>query len=258
MLRQGRDLSVEGLLRSNRWVHGPDFLWKNEDEWPKSLIVEEVPDDDVEVKNEKLCDSLKMKPVCNIVELLFLKISNWHKLKKTVAWLLRFKAWFCRKFQTSDKSNEEIQMGRITVKELQEAEKSVLVCIQHETFPEEIKLLNSQKPVKKSSPLYRLDTVIISGLLCIGGRLKNKPYGNDESRHPVILPKNNQVSDIIILYFHQISAHSGQEYVLSLLRKKYWIIEARLSVRRLVRSYFDCKRRCEVPDRKWQIYQQTE
>ena len=189
-----------------------------------------MPDDDVEVKKEVLCGSVKMKPVSNIVELLFLKISKWHELKKTVAWLLKFKAWFCRKFQTSGKSNEEIQTGRITVKELQEAETSVLVCIQHETFPEEIKLLNSQKPVKKSSPLYRLDPVIISGLLCIAGRLKNKPCSDDELRHPVILPKNNHVSDIIIRYFHQISGHSGQEYVLSLLREKYWIIKARLSV----------------------------
>ena len=118
-----RGLSVECLLGSNCWVHGPDFLWKNEDEWLKSLIVEEVSNDDVEVKKEVLCGSMKMKSVSNIGELLFLKTSNWHKLKKTVARLLRFKALFCRKFQTSSESNEEIQMGRITVKELQEAEK---------------------------------------------------------------------------------------------------------------------------------------
>ena len=49
-----RGLSVEGLLGSNHWIHGPDFLWKNEDEWLKSLIVEEVPDDDVEVKRSTL------------------------------------------------------------------------------------------------------------------------------------------------------------------------------------------------------------
>ena len=55
------------------------------------------------------------------------------------------------------------------------------------------------------------------------------------------------MSDIIIRYFHQISGHSGQEYVLSLLREKYWIIKARLSVRRLVCNCFDCKRRCKVP-----------
>ena len=101
----------------------------------------------------------------------------------------RFKAWFCRKFQTFGKSNEEIQMGKITVKELQEAEKSVLVYIQHETFREEIKLLNSQKPVKESSPFYRLDPVIFNGLLRIDGRLKNIPYGNDELRHPVIFQR---------------------------------------------------------------------
>ena len=65
------------------------------------------------------------------------------------------------------------------MKELKKAENSALVYIQRETFPEEIKLLNSQKPVKKSSPLYRLDPVIINGLLCI-----------------------NHVSDI--RYFHQI------------------------------------------------------
>ena len=62
-----------------------------------------------------------------------------------------------------------------------------------------------------------------------------------------ILPKNNHESDVIICYFHQISVHSGQKYVLSLLREKYWIIKARFSVHRLVRNCFDCKRLCEVP-----------
>ena len=44
-----------------------------------------------------------------------------------------------------------------------------------------------------------------------------------------------------------MSGHFGQEYVLSLIRDHFWNIQARVSVRRVVRSCFDCKRRCQLP-----------
>ena len=42
---------------------------------------------------------------------------------------------------------------------------------------------------------------------------------------------------------HQLSGHSGIDYVLSILRQKYWIVKARALVRKCLNGCFDCKRR---------------
>ena len=65
----------------------------------------------------------------------------------------------------------------------------------------------------------------------------------EEQRHPVILPKKHHVVDLIIRHYHLLSGHSGQEYVLSLIRKSFWIIKGRVTVRRIVNRCFGCRRR---------------
>ncbi|KAI0241412.1 hypothetical protein LSAT2_027954, partial [Lamellibrachia satsuma] len=50
-------------------------------------------------------------------------------------------------------------------------------------------------------------------------------------KHPAILPKKAHVSQLIISHAHQEVEHSGRNYVLSLLRQRYWIIRANAAVR---------------------------
>ena len=46
-----RGLSGAALLQQQRWIKGPQFLWKPETEWPQQpFAVGEVPDDDPEVR----------------------------------------------------------------------------------------------------------------------------------------------------------------------------------------------------------------
>ena len=59
-----------------------------------------------------------------------------------------------------------------------------------------------------------------------------------ERRHLVILPKNHHVVDLIVRHYHLLSGHSGQQYVLSLIRKSYWIIKGRV-----VNRCFSCRQR---------------
>ena len=136
----------------------------------------------------------------------------------------------------------------MSTEEIHEAESAILRCVQDEYFKEELKLLqSSQKSIRRSSSLSRLDPVIINGVICVGGHLSNVPYSSDEAKHQIILPKQHHVSDLVIRYYHRRSAHFGQEYVLACIRERFWIIKARTSVRRIIRSCFDCKRRCGKP-----------
>ena len=48
---------------------------------------------------------------------------------------------------------------------------------------------------------------------------------------------------VCLFYFHEKSGHSGREYVLALLREKFWLIRANSDVRSVLSSCFGCKRR---------------
>ena len=137
------------------------------------------------------------------------------------------------------------------------AEIEILKCVQRQSFREELSCLQNKetddkraksvqtdrrRPVKKSSSIVKLDPELRDGLLCVGGRLRHAPI-EEEQRHPVILPKKHHVVDLIIRHYHLLSGHSGQEYVLSLIRKSFWIIKGRVAVRRIVNRCFGCRRR---------------
>ena len=66
---------------------------------------------------------------------------------------------------------------------------------------------------------------------------------DSEAKHPVILPKTHHVVKLIVRYYHQAAGHSGLEYTLSLIRQRYWIINARSNIRNIVNTCVDCRRR---------------
>jgi len=88
--------------------------------------------------------------------------------------------------------------------------------------------------VKKSSSVFGLDPVLIDGIL------KSLPQ---DAKHQIILPKNHHVTNLIVRHYHLMSGHSGREYVLVLLRGKFWVIHANSVVRKLLAKCFDCRRR---------------
>ena len=59
----------------------------------------------------------------------------------------------------------------------------------------------------------------------------------------MILPKKHHVVDLIVRHYHLLSGHYGQEYVLSLIRKSFWIIKGRVAVRRVLSRFVGCRRR---------------
>ncbi len=102
--------------------------------------------------------------------------------------------------------------------------------------------------VKKTSPIFKLDPVLIDGLLRVGGRLQRATIPED-AKHQMIIPKSHHmhVTDLIVRHYHELSGHSGRDYMLSLLRGKFWIIHANSAVRRLLSRCVDCRKRDGSP-----------
>ena len=91
---------------------------------------------------------------------------------------------------------------------------------------------SNQNQLKKCSHIYKLGPVLKDGLIRVGGRLQHAP-----------IDSNEEVTKLIIDYYHHAAGHSGVEYTLSLIRQRYWIIGARSNVRNAVNTCFDCRRR---------------
>ena len=108
------------------------------------------------------------------------------------------------------------------VQEMQRAENGILVYVQRQAFPEELRVLDkatnssqdvdrsgAPKGVSRTSALYKLDPILQDGLLRVGGRLANADMSYD-AKHPVILPNRSTVSDLIIRGFHEEMGHFGR------------------------------------------------
>ena len=87
-----RGLSADMFLSQGRWLMGPEYLWKPEHMWPmQTEAFNDVPDGDPEVKMDvKVCMSSLGQQSCPLLEY-FQKCSSWIRLKKVVAWLLRYR-----------------------------------------------------------------------------------------------------------------------------------------------------------------------
>ena len=187
----------------------------------------------------------------------FSRFSQWYRLKKAIAWLLRMKPTRERNTQNLDSSSKNATLKSITVDELEKAEVTILKIVQADVFLDEINALkgfedsNNDKrfskrrttKLRKSSSVYRLDAFLGSdGLLRVGGRLRKCNEITTEMKHPILLPKTGHVTELIIRHTHENVAHGGRGLTLNLLRSKYWIINANSRVRNYISRCVECRK----------------
>jgi len=94
--------------------------------------------------------------------------SSWDSLRKTVAWLVRFKKY---SVGLLNKDPESIPKGPLTVREVIAAECVIVKAVQHDAFPAELAAIGqgvSEKKTKcvpQSSPIRNLNPFIAKGTL---------------------------------------------------------------------------------------------
>ncbi|XP_071094613.1 uncharacterized protein [Haliotis cracherodii] len=136
----------------------------------------------------------------------------------------------------------------LSILELKNAETAIVQVLQRKTYEQEFKALEAGKPIVRSSAIYRLEPMLSPmGVLCVGGKLRAAPVPV-ESKHNMILPRDNHITTLIVRHYHEVCGHSGKEYVLSLIRRRFWIPKGRKLVSKLLNSCVDCKRRQKSPN----------
>lgn len=241
-----RGLMASELTEDCRWVRGPDFLWQSEDNWPADCRPRSVSQEDPEVKTvlaTQRDDEAARGAACQTGVLPDpSRFSSWSRYRRTVAWMLRF----CRNL-TATRSAGQRGSGGLTAPELREAEAVIVRQLQSGAFSREIAALTRGTPIAGGSSLLSLSPQLDrDGLLRVGGRLGRSPLP-EETRHPLILPRNSRVTSLLITAAHEGLMHAGADHVLNELRQKYWIPRAREAVKKTVRSCVACRRRRARP-----------
>ncbi|XP_035989853.1 uncharacterized protein LOC118561756 [Fundulus heteroclitus] len=259
-----RGLSADSFMSCKRWINGPDFLRRPEQEWPEPFEPQPVCSEDPEVKRDILINAIDIQPHDATTKFVHY-FSSWAKLKISVAWLLKLKDIL---LSMSTKRKELMAMGPsvdasiaprrieeemrknraaickqvLTVKDISKAEVAIVCYSQHASFKEEIKdLQRGASVVKNTSDIYRLDPVLHQGLLRVGGRLSRSVLP-EEQKHPLILSKDQHVSKLILRDLHQQLGHAGRNHMLSALRERYWITCANSACRKILSECVVCRR----------------
>ena len=246
-----RGMCADTFIKCSNWIHGPEFLWKPEDEWPQNPL-EAMPltQDDLEVKRCTAVYSAVIKTQNNPTWQLLEYFSSWNKLKRAVVWYLNLRNLLLvlsvnRKIQgkvsphpqtrsQSKMLNSKRKAGknkpggqRISLDDLMKAEKAIVVFYQHQSYPEEIAKLEKTefvgKGLRRISTIYKLDPVLEDGVLRVG---LSKAAMPGDAKRPMILPEHIHVSTLILRHIHEQLGHGGRNHVLSQLRKRCWIVNA--------------------------------
>ncbi|XP_055604975.1 uncharacterized protein LOC129753201 [Uranotaenia lowii] len=155
--------------------------------------------------------------------------------------LIRSTAYWMRLMRILKKSEENCK-NILTVEELEQAEFSIIRCIQQESFPAEWKALMKNENLHRSSPLRWFSPRISSeGLIRVGGRL-GRSMESENTKHPIVLPAKHPFTKMLFEYYHIKLLHAGSQLLLSTVRLKYWPLGGRNVPRQVVHNCMKCFR----------------
>lgn len=227
-----RGILPTSILSHSLWWQGPPWLCQPDSLWPKSSFTIIEPESLPEFKQQSL-NILTASTESSTYEI-FNKFSSWTTLVHVTAFILRFRYnALCK-----DKSKREV--NALSSSEIESAIRCILKKIQKDSFPEILSAQNSShriSPVIQKLQPFRSD----DGLIRVGGRLKNSSL-HWNNKHPVLLPKNNDVVKLLVRYYHLKYLHAGPQLLQSQISRQYWILSARSLIRSTVFKCIRCYR----------------
>ncbi|XP_063052707.1 uncharacterized protein LOC134447256 [Engraulis encrasicolus] len=224
-----RGAHIEEITASN-WLCGPKCLWEKDVLVPPKLSTDLlVGDPEVKAIQVFATEVSKTSDILSRLE----RFSSWTKLIKVIARIKRLGSK-----ETSPHGN------CVSVEERKRAAEIVIEMTQQQAFAQEIKTLQEScnACVPSSSPLFCLDPLLDAGLLRVGGRLKESDLSL-ELKHPIILPKDSHITELIIAHHHAQIHHQGRNQTLLELRSNgFWIQGGSKTVSNFIHRCVKCRR----------------
>lgn len=247
-----RGATPEELEGNSLWWQGPKWLLSSDKaSWPK-MDVRGRPATLPETKKRQEGASAsaltcrlqeqKTEPRCNTWRLEPTRFSSWTRLVR-----LQARVW--REVYNMRNPTEKITGRELLPEEIEDAEEEIISQTQLTAFPEEYMALSKGREIPKKSLLSKLCPWLDDqGVMRCSGRLQfaeSLPY---DVRFPIILPRGQWVTRLIVKHFHEMANHgAGTNFVLSQLSGKFWIVAAREEIRAWENECNECKRRKNKP-----------
>ena len=238
------DFTSRGLhanqLEECCWFSGPLFLWNTEYNNPSNIPDIVLCTNDPEVKKNistvniiQICDSSQAPT--SILDRID-KFSTWTRAVLAFTMLRRFV-----KHRGPPSSTTCLQ-------DITDTEKIIIRMVQEQHFSTIIETLKKDGVVNKTTHkehglLYQLDPMLDKeGILRVGGRLSRAQlqYG---VKHPIILPKEGHVTQLIIRHYHDKIHHPGRGTTIAEIRSNgYWIIGCTRLVSSIIYNCVTCRK----------------
>lgn len=166
----------------------------------------------------------------------FERFSKWERLTRSVAFVLRFG---CKRMRRNGTKDGKATLGSA---EWKRAESAVFKLIQANEYTEECSILqrnltlqpDKRERIQKSSRVFKLSPFLdLAGVMRMGSRIANAECVSDESKFPVILPKDHYVTKLVIDWYHRKYRHANNETVVNDIRQKLHISDLRKAVKKV-------------------------
>ena len=229
-----RGVNASELMGCDLWWYGPSYLTSDPEYWPEQPTTSKPPLEVIaEMKAEfkpksestSVCLSF-VKVGCELQEIIQLeRYSSTQKLFHVTVMVFRFIGNLKAKIR-----HLELKLHELSVQETEDAENAWMREIQRS-------ILGSHKFKEMQNSLGSFFDK--AGVLRCGGRLKFAPL-ELVTKHPILLPQKNYLSELIIRDCHEDVMHNG--LTLTQLRSRYWIPKGRQTVRRVIYKCVICRR----------------
>lgn len=225
-----RGLKPLELKDFDLWWHGPSFLLGRTCTFQSECDLPDVLPELKHIDSKIVCATISSQDF-DVIEHLK-RFSNINKIIRILAYVLRF--------YNNTKCKVDKHTGFLSSIE---TERSLHMIVKHEQkkfYANEIKCLTSLTPVSGSlKPLSPfLDDI---GLIRVGGRLHHAPIAYAK-QHPIVLPKDSDITILIVRDEHLKLLHAGQRLVLTSLRQRFWIVDGLRTVKKILHKCIICFR----------------
>lgn len=219
-------------LMSSTWFSGPRFL---SDANIDLLRQTQDLTNDLDTQDPELKKVKAMKTAADHMPTLvdkYAKYPTWTTLKRAIGNLQQMaisKSWSKKPLNSAD---------------LLKAEKKIISDVQRHHFREEYLLIKDGKQVNKRSPLYELNPFLDNcDIIRVGGRVQKSVVLDFAEKHPILLPKDEHVSAVVIRHYHNHIHHQGRSLTLGVIRNAgFWIIGATKLVKSILHKCITCNR----------------
>ena len=167
------------------------------------------------------------------------RITSGSKMKQVIAIMFRFKDMLL-----DIKSNKINTPGQLVdMNLLQRSESSIIKMYQQSCFQNEISRLLDGKCVSRKSNIFKLDPFLYDHeIIRVGGRMRQSRM-EDKLKHPILLPKNGDITSVIIDFYHRRVGHGSRAMTINEIRGNgFWVINFTAAMKSMISKCVDCRK----------------